>query len=524
MNYLAFKELEQEFRSSRKHFKTLSLNKSRSPNFDLFSDQEEYSEEEAVEIMTETMEQYMSKTRADYGSGVARPKIKEKDSFELKCQFLKELRSNTFSGSDHEDANEHIKKVLEIVDLFHIPNITINQVMLRAFPILERFKELCDEVSHQINGDAGKSLYDLKKAKKSVRLMMEKLVIRENRQRVLVSKRIERVGENKNRKRDVWNKNRQSDLAKTINGEVQLQALVDGKKIIITESTVIRDLQLKDTEGVDCLPNATIFEQLALMGSKTTTWSEFSSTIASAIICLATNQKFNFSKRGVHKERGDSLARAATTASSLEADGEDSLKLNELMELCTNLQQMVLDLEKTKTTQAEEIGRINGIDVDEDITLVNDQDDADMFDVNTLAGEEVFVAEQIGNVVEEVVDVIDAASTILVSAATITDVEVTLAQALAELKSAKPKADKVVIQEPELGTTTTTLTTKISVPKPPHDKGKGIMIENLCGKTSEAMRGFEQMKLDEEWVGNGYLRKGQKPCQNGQNRAREWKE
>ncbi|GKC26809.1 hypothetical protein Tco_1034103, partial [Tanacetum coccineum] len=77
----------------------------------------------------------MSKTQADYGSGVARPKIEEKVCFELKGQFLKELRSNTFSGSDHEDANEHIKKVLEIVDLFHIPNITIDQVMLRAFPM-----------------------------------------------------------------------------------------------------------------------------------------------------------------------------------------------------------------------------------------------------------------------------------------------------------------------------------------------------------------------------------------------------
>ncbi|GKD46874.1 hypothetical protein Tco_1271519, partial [Tanacetum coccineum] len=107
-----------------KHFKTLSLNESRSPSFDLFSVQEEYSEEEAAETMKETIEQYLSKTRADYGSGVARPKIEEKDSFELKGQFLKELRSNTFSGSDHEDANEHIEKVLEIVDLFHIPNIT----------------------------------------------------------------------------------------------------------------------------------------------------------------------------------------------------------------------------------------------------------------------------------------------------------------------------------------------------------------------------------------------------------------
>ncbi|GKA48506.1 hypothetical protein Tco_0741464 [Tanacetum coccineum] len=114
---------------------------------------------------------------------------------------------------------------------------------------------------------------------------------------------------------------------KTVNEEVQLHALVDRKKVIITESTIRRDLQLEDTEGTDCLPNATIFEQLTHMGyeklsqkltfykaffspqwkylihtilqclsAKTTAWNEFSSTIASAIICLATNKKFNFSK------------------------------------------------------------------------------------------------------------------------------------------------------------------------------------------------------------------------------------
>ncbi|GKE04707.1 hypothetical protein Tco_1396725 [Tanacetum coccineum] len=83
-----------------KHFKTLSLGELRSPNFNLFSDQESSEEEVA-----ETMEQYMSKTRADYGR----------------------------DGSDHEDANEHIEKVLEIINLFHILNNTIDQVMLRAF-------------------------------------------------------------------------------------------------------------------------------------------------------------------------------------------------------------------------------------------------------------------------------------------------------------------------------------------------------------------------------------------------------
>ncbi|GJV67388.1 hypothetical protein Tco_1482897 [Tanacetum coccineum] len=98
--FTPYKEPEQEFRSSRRHFKTLSLDELRSPDFNLLSDQE-YSEEEEAEAMAETMEQYMSKTRMDYGSGVARTKIKEKDSFELKGQFLKKLRENTFSGSEY---------------------------------------------------------------------------------------------------------------------------------------------------------------------------------------------------------------------------------------------------------------------------------------------------------------------------------------------------------------------------------------------------------------------------------------
>ncbi|GJZ54000.1 reverse transcriptase domain-containing protein [Tanacetum coccineum] len=134
--FTPYKEPERQFRSSIRHLKTLSLDELRSPGFNLFSKQE-YSEgeEEVEEPMVETMEQYMSKTRADYGSGVVRPKIEEKDSFELKGQFLKEHRSNIFSSSDHEDANKHIEKVLEIVDLFHIPIITVDLVMLRAFPM-----------------------------------------------------------------------------------------------------------------------------------------------------------------------------------------------------------------------------------------------------------------------------------------------------------------------------------------------------------------------------------------------------
>ncbi|GJR77332.1 hypothetical protein Tco_0089697 [Tanacetum coccineum] len=96
-----------------------------------------------------------------------------------------------------------------------------------------------------------------RKAKKNVKLMMEKLFRME----------LELM------------------LVKTVNREVQLQALVEGKKIIVTKASVRRDLQLDDEEGMDCFLNATIIEELTRMGAKTTAWKfNFS------------NQKFNFSK------------------------------------------------------------------------------------------------------------------------------------------------------------------------------------------------------------------------------------
>ncbi|GKE52722.1 hypothetical protein Tco_1487878 [Tanacetum coccineum] len=307
---------------------------------------------------------------------------------------------------------------------------------------------------------------------------------------------------------------------KTINGEEQLHALVDGKKIIITESSIRRDLQLEDEEGVDCLPNSAIFKQLALMGVQVPQPSDPIENVADVV---------------VHKELGDSLVRAAITASSLEAErdngninktqskatpnesnsgggpwcqitigdtiaqtrfesvskhfndslltrgntlrsDEDRLKLDELMTLCTTLQNKVLDLEKTKTTQHNEIASlkrrvkklekkdrsrthrlkrlykvgltarvessdneeslsedaskqemIDVIDADEEITLVS------VHNVNVSAGEEVF--------------------------ATIID-DITLAQALMEIKSTKPKEKGVVIQE--LGESTTTKSLKLS--------------------------------------------------------------
>nr|GEU81192.1 hypothetical protein [Tanacetum cinerariifolium] len=52
---------------------------------------------------------------------------------------------------------------------------------------------------------------------------------------------------------------------KNVNEEAQLQAIVDKKKLIITEASIRRDLRFEDERGVDCLSNEVIFEQLKLM-------------------------------------------------------------------------------------------------------------------------------------------------------------------------------------------------------------------------------------------------------------------
>nr|GEV41582.1 hypothetical protein [Tanacetum cinerariifolium] len=92
---------------------------------------------------------------------------------------------------------------------------------------------------------------------------------------------------------------------KTVNDEVRVQALIDAKRVNIKESSICRTLKLDDEEGTSCLANDEIFTGLADMGyekisDKLTFYKSFFSplwnTMASAIICLATNHKFNLSR------------------------------------------------------------------------------------------------------------------------------------------------------------------------------------------------------------------------------------
>nr|GEW67959.1 hypothetical protein [Tanacetum cinerariifolium] len=92
---------------------------------------------------------------------------------------------------------------------------------------------------------------------------------------------------------------RATTTIKKVNDDVQLRALIDGNKVVVSKAIIRRDLHLADADGVECFPNDEIFEELARMGyekppPKLTVYKACS--MASDVICLATGRKFNFSK------------------------------------------------------------------------------------------------------------------------------------------------------------------------------------------------------------------------------------
>nr|GEV81198.1 putative ribonuclease H-like domain-containing protein [Tanacetum cinerariifolium] len=327
---------------------------------------------------------------------------------------------------------------------------------------------------------------------------------------------------------------------KNVDGEAHIQALVDKKKVIITEASIRRDLRFKDEGGVDSLSNEVIFEQLTLMGyeklsqkltfykaffspqwkflihtilqclsAKTTALNEFSSTMASTVVypedmgegseiptdthhtpivtqpTSSPSQKKQKSRRKHRKEIEVSLPSSKIpneegvpiTSNDPLPSGEDRMQLNELMILCTNLHKQ---------------GRMN----EEDMFRVNDLD-GDEVVVDVLASEKV---EQIVKVVEKEVstgdpvttagEVVTTASIEVTTAATTLQIskdELTLAQTLIEIKVTKPKAittaagtrpkeKGIVMQKPS----ETPLPKPIDSSKKPSktkDKGKAKMIE-----------------------------------------------
>ncbi|GJV47655.1 hypothetical protein Tco_1437867 [Tanacetum coccineum] len=294
-----------------------------------------------------------------------------------------------------------------------------------------------------------------------------------------------------------------------------------------------RDLQLEDANGVDYLSNAAIFEQLTLMGGK----EKHYSTI---IIPTSEEAKSRKSKKKNIEVPQPSCSpdnvpdeNTPTTSNDPLLSGEVRLKLTELMDLCTNLQKKVLDLEKAKTAQDSEIAslrkkvkklerrnksrtsglkrlrkvgsarrvessdeaslgdqedaskhgrKIADIDADAEVTLIDEtqgrNDDNLMFDTCVLDEQEV-----------EVEKVVSAAEVTTESATTTTVDELNLAQTLIEIKAAKPKVRGVMIQEPSEFTTTP------AASKPSQDKGKAKMIES---KEPLKIKPKDQVLFDEQ--------------------------
>nr|GEZ47641.1 hypothetical protein [Tanacetum cinerariifolium] len=74
----------------------------------------------------------------------------------------------------------------------------------------------------------------------------------------------------------------------------KILATVDGIVRTVSESSLRRNLKLRDEEGISSLPDAELFENLTLMGYNIS--PNQNSNIATALVCLATNRTYNFSK------------------------------------------------------------------------------------------------------------------------------------------------------------------------------------------------------------------------------------
>ncbi|GJS09494.1 hypothetical protein Tco_0366290 [Tanacetum coccineum] len=319
--------------------------------------------------------------------------------------------------------------------------------------------------------------------------------------------------------------------AKTVNGKRQLQALVDKKKVIITETSIRSDLHLEDAGGTDCLPTAIIFEELARMGyekpsqrltfykaffslqwkflihtitqclsAKTTAWNEFSSTMASTIICLATNQKFNLSKYIF-----DSMV--------LDLEKAKDAQAKEIVGLKKRVQKLERK-KKSRTTGLKRLRKVGKsrrvkssedkdslgaqedaskqersfeeIDKDAKVSLVDEtqwrSDDAEMFDTYDLHGDEVIMDMAVALRLNVMTTTSAPATTID---------EINLAQTLIQIKADKPKVVTTV------ATTTTTTRPKargVVVQEPSEFRTNNILKLTLKKKYKVA--------LDEEMARN----------------------
>ncbi|GJZ19267.1 putative ribonuclease H-like domain-containing protein [Tanacetum coccineum] len=151
-----------------------------------------------------------------------------------------------------------------------------------------------------------------------------------------------------------------------------------------------------------------------------------------------------------------------THSNDLFLSGEDRLQLKELLELCTKLSARVLDLENTMTSQDAEITKLK-----ERVKKLERRNKSRTPGLKRLR---------------------KGRNDDAVSPPVITEVEITLAQTLAELKSAK---SKVVIQEPVQSTVTTAPSTIL--------KAKGITFRDAGETTTRTPTSVSSSSIKDKW-------------------------
>nr|GEW43348.1 hypothetical protein [Tanacetum cinerariifolium] len=281
--------------------------------------------------------------------------------------------------------------------------------------------------------------------------------------------------------------------AKNINREAQIHAKVYEKKVIISEASIRRDLRFGDERGVDCFSNKVIFKQLILMGKHKSRKTKREDTK----LPQTSVPTKHVTDEAVNEEMDDSLERATTTATNLDAK-QHSGNISKTQSKATPNEPGSRGTSLGGGSRRQDaMGDTIALTRDEDVFGVNDQDDTSMFDANKdLQGEEV-VEKAV--VVEEVIAIsittpISTAATTTTTATTptISMDEITLANALIEMKTSRPKAKGIVMQEPS-ETPTPTRIVSSQQPSKVQDIGKGTMVEPEMPLMKKA-----QISLDEE--------------------------
>nr|GEX42746.1 hypothetical protein [Tanacetum cinerariifolium] len=332
----------------------------------------------------------------------------------------------------------------------------------------------------------------------------------------------------------------------------RFQALVDKKKVVVTESTIREALRLDDAKGVDCLPNEEFFTKLARIGyekpstkltfykaffssqwkflihtilqymsAKRTSWNEFSSSMASAVICLSSGNLLTHTTKYISPAHGEvpTIAEEQSIPSPTPPtpppqppqDIPLTSQVQQTPPQSPQLKRRVKKLEKRNKVRVLNLRRLQKVGTSQrvetfDDTVMDDesnqgrvivemdQDDAfvleddkeeDMKVVDAVKDvKEAKVDENVVTTAKLIIEVVTAASETVTAASVIittaeaqvpTATTATLTAASVRVAAAPSRRRKtVVIRDPEEESTTSTI---IPAETKSKDKGKGILVE-----------------------------------------------